>query len=281
MIVLPTAKSAEVNKPESLRGGDFEVEIVADVPYFETKDGDPNKHKLDLYLPKGHKDFPVLLFVHGGGWTKGDRKSFERLGRVFARNGVGTVVISYRLTPEVRHPGHIEDVARAFAWTNKNIAKYGGRPDTIFISGHSAGGHLVALLATDESYLKAVGLTIGNIKGVIPISGVYNLAPGHFTRVFGEDAEVRRQASPLTHVRNDLPPMLVLVADKETANFIKMAEDFAAALQKAKCNAVCVKAADRNHGTIVGNIPNEDDPATQRILAFLAAHSNLKLTPKK
>ena len=278
-ILLPSLPAAD--EAVTLTGGNFEVEVVADVPYYEAKGGDPNKRKLDLYLPRGHKDYPVLLFVHGGGWTKGDRKGFEKLGRMFAKNGVGTAVISYRLTPEVQHPGHIEDVAGAFAWTQQNIAKHGGRPDKMFLSGHSAGGHLVALLATDETYLKAQKLTLGDVKGVIPISGVYTLSTGHFTRVFGEDEEVRRKASPQTHVRGNLPPMLVLVAAKESANFIKMAEEFAEALTKAKSTAECIKAADRNHGTIAASLANEDDPTTQAMLKFIARYSNLKLTPKK
>jgi acetyl esterase/lipase len=275
-VVLTSSIRAD-DKPAILTGGNFEVEVVADVPYYEAQDDDSNKRMLDLYLPKGHKDYPVLLFVHGGGWARGDRKGLEKLGRVFAKNGVGTVVISYRLTPQVQHPGHIEDVARAFAWTHKNIARHGGRPDMIFVGGHSAGGHLAALLATDETYLKAHSLTIANVKGVMPISGVYAIAPGKFTRVFGENEEERKKASPLTHVRAGLPPMLVLVAGNETTAFIKMADEFTEALQKAKSEAIGVKIAERTHASIIANIANEDDPATQRMLGFLAKYSNLKL----
>src|SRR5262245_63836394 len=104
----------------------FEVEVVADIDYYKGDDADKIKHKLDLYLPKGQKDFPVLFFVHGGAWKSGDRKLYGKLGETFAKNGVGTVIISYRLSPKVQHPAHIEDVAKAFAWTVKNIAKHGG-----------------------------------------------------------------------------------------------------------------------------------------------------------
>jgi acetyl esterase/lipase len=103
-------------------GGDFAVEVIPDVAYFAGPGADANKHKLDLYLPKGRKDFPVLFFVHGGAWTTGDRKLYAPLGQLLARNGIGAVVISYRLTPQVQHPGHIEDVARAFAWTHASTA---------------------------------------------------------------------------------------------------------------------------------------------------------------
>jgi len=81
----------------------------------------------------------------------------------------------------VKHPEHIKDVARAFAWTVKNCEKWGGRPDQIFLAGHSAGGHLVSLLATDESYLKAEGLKLSDIKGVMAISGVYRIPEIHLS----------------------------------------------------------------------------------------------------
>src|SRR3954447_11650612 len=136
----------------------FEVEVVADIDYYQGADADPIKHKLDLFLPKGHKDFPVLFFVHGGAWRQGDKNFFgfySSLGKFYARRGIGTVVTNYRLSPKVTHPEHIKDVARAFAWTSKNISKYGGNPTALFLCGHSAGGHLVSLLATDRNYLKA------------------------------------------------------------------------------------------------------------------------------
>src|SRR5438477_9094130 len=100
----------------------FDVEVVADVDYYKGDDADRVKHKLDLYLPRGQKDFPVLFFVHGGAWRSGDKNFFgaySSLGRFYARRGVGTVVTNYRLSPRVRHPEHVRDVARAFAWTVK------------------------------------------------------------------------------------------------------------------------------------------------------------------
>ena len=192
----------------------FPVEVVSDIAYREGKDADPSKHKLDLFLPKGRKDFPVLFFVHGGGWTTGDRKLYGQFGRVFAARGIGTVVISYRLSPQVQHPAHIEDVARAFAWTHKNIGKYGGRADQIFVTGQSAGGHLAALLATNETYLKAENLGLKDIKGAMPMSGIYLFRPGWLDRVIGSGPEAADNASPLNHVSENSPPFLILYAER-------------------------------------------------------------------
>src|SRR5438874_1699915 len=114
-------------------GGAFAVEKVIGIAYYEGMDADPVRHKLDLYLPKDQKDFPVLFFVHGGAWRSGSKDLYGPLGTVFAKNGIGVVVINYRLSPKVQHPAHIEDVARAFAWTHKNIGKHGGKADQLFV----------------------------------------------------------------------------------------------------------------------------------------------------
>src|SRR5437773_2522251 len=87
---------------------------------------------------------------------------------------------------EVLCTGNIEDVARAFAWTHKNISSYGGRADQIYVTGQSAGGHLAALLATNERYLKAEKLSLKDIKGVMPMSGVYVFRGGRMERVLGK-----------------------------------------------------------------------------------------------
>src|SRR5262249_25002871 len=158
----------------------FNVEVVKDLAYDDGPDADPVRHRLDLYLPKGQKGFPVLLYVHGGGWTKGSKEAAAKLAHTLARNGIGTAATNYRLTPQVKHPAHARDVAKAFAWLRAHIPKYGGRSDEMFLSGHSAGGHLVALLGTDPSYLAAEKLSLADVKGVIPISGVYTLKEGHF-----------------------------------------------------------------------------------------------------
>ena len=94
----------------------YEVETKRDLTYYDGAAADKKKHKLDLYLPKGKTDFPVVLFVHGGGWVFGDKNFFgvyEGIGKMFARHGIGAVVTNYRLSPGVKHPEHIKDVARA------------------------------------------------------------------------------------------------------------------------------------------------------------------------
>jgi acetyl esterase/lipase len=276
VLLAAPARADEAKKPakeEKL----FEVEVVKDLAYNDAKDADPDKQKLDLYLPKGQKDFPVLFFVHGGTWKSGDKKQYDRFGNLYAARGLGTVIISYRLTPKVQHPAHIQDVARAFAWSCANIGKYGGNAEQIFCCGHSAGGHLVALLATDESYLKAEKRSFADIKGVIPISGVYTIVPaGALAKAFGKDPEVCRKASPLNNVVGKHPPFLLIYGDADLPTLGWMAENMSAALTKAKCEAATLKMANRNHYTIMLDMLGAGDPTRQAILEFVKKHTEKK-----
>ncbi len=148
---------------------------------------------------------PVLFFVHGGAWKSGDKSDYRELGNTFAgTHGFVTVVVNYRLSPEVKHPAHVQDVAGAFAWTYKKISKYGGDPQRITIFGHSAGGHLVSLLAADASYLKAHRISTGKIRGGVSMSGRYDLAglprffaPVLYTAFGASDKAALRAASPV------------------------------------------------------------------------------------
>lgn len=265
-----------------------EVQAVRDLVYrdlYEGEDAAKAKNKLDLFLPRGRKDFPVVFFVHGGAWRNGDKNYafgvYSNLGTFLARQGIGAVITNYRLSPGVQHPEHIKDVARAFAWTCKNIAGYGGRTDQVFVCGHSAGGHLVSLLATDESYLKEQGLTRSTIRGVIPISGVYDVSPqavALFEAVFGTDLEARKKASPLNHVPADAPPFLILYAEKDFLSCDKMSEAFCRALREKKCEARTIEVKDRNHMSILVGLTRTTDPAARAILDFVAAHASGKPT---
>ncbi len=257
--------------------GTFAVEAVKDIAYYDGPGAHKTKHRLDLYLPRGQKDFPVLFFVHGGAWQRGDKAMlgiYGSLGRFYAHHGIGTVVINYRLSPEVRHPEHVKDVARAFAWTYKNIARYGGRPDRIFVGGHSAGGHLVALLATDESYLKAEGLTAKAIRGVIGLSGVYRVPDRYLASVFGTDPEMRKQASPIEHVRPGLPPFLIVYGDDDLPGCDREpAEAFARALRDKGDKAETLEVRECGHINVLMNAALPDTPVSRAVFAFIEANA--------
>lgn len=266
------------NSPSALsqsQGPPYEVTFVQDIVYYDGAGFNPKKHILDIYMPQGRTHAPVLMFVHGGGWTFGDKSLYAFLGRTFAREGFTTVVISYRLTPEVAHPGHIEDVARAFAWVYKNISKYGGNPEQIFVTGHSAGGHLTALLALDESYLEGHGLSTGLIRGALPLSGGYNLntLPG-FNAVFTDDPQKRRGASPVAHVDDKQPPFLIIYAENDYRTADTQALELLNLLKQHSTEAALLKIPAKDHITIITSVGQVGDPTTEAIVTFIRARTS-------
>lgn len=255
------------------------VETFRDLAYLEGQQADPVKHKVDLYLPAGRKDYPVVLFVHGGGWSHGDKKFwfdlYGRLGRAFAEKGIGVAVTNYRLAPETKGLDQAKDVARAFAWLYRNIGKYGGRADALFLAGHSAGGHLVSLIASDEHYLRDEGIDPKVIRGVISVSGVYDVRPELFlfASVFGRDSETRRLASPVTHVKAGLPPFLLLHGDLELPYCdATWADKFYDALHDAQVDCKVCPISKRDHLSIIAKVSEANDPAQRAILEFIAHH---------
>jgi acetyl esterase/lipase len=278
----------------------YEVKVVRDLTYYDLP-GDPDayRHRLDVYSPDGKGPFPVLFFVHGGAWVSMSKDDvfgllgYGTIARCLAERGLVVVVPNYRLSPGVKHPEHVKDVARAFAWTCRNIHKYGGAPGQVFVGGHSAGGHLAALLCTDESYLKAEKRGLKDVRGVIGVSGVYrvddleldlsatalrggasvkvNVRP--LTLVFG-DAKMARQASPLTHVRPGLPPFLLLNGGLDYPPLLRMSRELAAALKKARCEVEVKRLRWRTHETLLFDIPrlSADRGAVEAMVDFIERH---------
>jgi acetyl esterase/lipase len=247
-----------------------EVEVVKDLAYAGTPD---ERQKLDLYLPKGQTGYPLVLFLHGGGFSKGDRKDAAQFGETLARQGIGVAAVGYRLFPEAKHPQQVQDAAKAFAFLASNAKKHGWRADAIFVAGHSAGGHLAALLGTDEQYLKAEKLALSDVRGVVALSGAY-VVPEDRKDVFGDEA-ARAAASPQTHVKGGLPPFLLVYADKDSPGRDKLTKEFAAALVGAKVEALVVEAKDREHGTLFTKIA-PGDPTGDAVIAFIQKHSGKK-----
>ena len=287
-------------------GGNHGVRAIADVSYGDPFTIPPLKNSLDIYLPKDAKDFPIVFFVHGGGWTIGDKWPYFTLGHLLAKNGIGAVIVNYRLSPAVKHPTHVKDVAKALDWTFRNAEKFGARPDRIFLAGHSAGAHLISLLATDESYLKEYERSPKDIRGVIGISGVYTFEgewldkdmlrgwdwPGRRWRsgiawvltqmVLGSDAQMLTDASPIHHTTGKEPPFLLAYGADDLAGCEKMAREFSKRLREKKVEAKILRIPKRSHASIIAfAVVNEFDPLTREMLEFISAHSEIAMENRK
>jgi acetyl esterase/lipase len=250
---------------------------ILDIRYVTGEGAHATKHLLDLYLPTIDPrvgEPPLVMFVHGGAWRAGDRRLYKKLGHVFTERGIACAAISYRLSPEVTHPAHVEDCARAFRWVADHAAEHGYDRQRLFLCGHSAGAHLVALLATDPRHLAAVELSQSDIRGVIPISGPFDVRPeiGLFEQVFGKDAAVRRDASPLAHIDKGQPPFLVLWADRDMAGLPQSGREFAAALGRAGMDVESAEIANRTHATIMTRFGEAGDRTSEFTMAFVTKH---------
>jgi len=181
----------------------------------ETMKGDNYMQEMcvfDFYYPTNIKDFPTIVWFHGGGLTQGKRSIPEYL----KNRGFAIIGVDYRLSPKVKAVECIKDAAAATAWAFKNIEDYGGNKTLIFVSGMSAGGYLAYMVGLDKDYLTAHEIDANQIAGLIPFSGH---AITHFTvrqeiGIAGEQPIIDKMA-PLYHVRADAPPLLIITGDRE------------------------------------------------------------------
>jgi len=226
--------------------------------------------KLDVYYPEGRTGFNTLVWFHGGGLTGGDKGIPEGLKKSF----IAIVDVEYRLSPKVKCAECVDDAAAAVAWTFKNIEKYGGSPDRIFVSGHSAGGYLTSMIGMDKSRLAKYGVDANSIAGLIPLSG-------HTITHFSVRAEsgvpdktpVIDGMAPLYYSRGDAPPILLVTGDREKEMLGRYEENayFMRMLKLNGCKDVTLyELQGYGHGMV--------EPAIQPMKEFI---DRVRPTPKK
>ena len=259
--------------PSSSRAADVRaaVEPHTNLTYYSGEGADKYRHRLDLYVPKGKRDVPVMMFVHGGGFTVGIKDQYAFVGQVFASYGIATAVINYRLSPKTSYPGHAQDVARAFAWLRAHAREYGGKPDNVFIAGHSAGATLVAMVAADPAYLREVGESIEHVAGVIPVSGSFTQSgrSSMFQSPVPADREVVANASAINHVAGPHPPFLILYGDMDMPRTGEDAEAMTKALKAAGNSAEIHEIGGHAHMDMITGVTNPSDEGLRYILKFV------------
>ncbi|GAB4522660.1 MAG: hypothetical protein OHK0046_35540 [Anaerolineae bacterium] len=258
------------------------VETQRDIPYTIGISRD-ERQILDVYIPADVEDYPVLMFVSGGGWVDGNKDWVGNVGRTLARSGIGVVTVNHRLAPQANFQQQVSDLAEAFAWIKTRIAEYGGDPARVAIGGHSAGGHLIGLLATDPAYLQAVGYSTEDVAGVLLVSAVLEIEQGMFSGISAmlPDAEAARAASPLILV-NALqdtsaeqpptrPPFLLLVAESDYDALKTQAAAMQTALENANISVQSATITNRDHFNIITMIGAGDRDTTRTMLDWLRA----------
>jgi len=254
------------------------VSTQLDVPYLNDAD---RHHTLDVYIPaKKGAPLTVLIHIHGGGWEIGDKSLMKATGLFYASQGVLFVTPNYRLSPAAQHPAHAEDCAAAVAWAFRHAAELGGDSKRIFLSGHSAGAHLAALLATDPSYLQKFGIRPADLAGVIPVdSASYDLTSDANERLvknfirnsFGTAPAVLRAASPLHQLSgNKRFPRFLILNTTNRADAAKGAQTFADAFKRAGGEVQFVAVSNHTHSEMATGMYNPADPVGRAILSFLS-----------
>lgn len=178
--------------------------------------------KLDIYYPTNLKNFSTVVWFHGGGLTGGEKFIPKEL----KENGNAVVAVNYRLNPKAKSPSYIEDAAAAVNWVFKNISVYGGNNKLIFLSGHSAGGYLIAMIGLDKKWLSKYGIDNNNIAAIIPFSGQMIT---HFIirkeRGIPEKQPIIDEFAPLFHVAKETPALILITGDKNTELFGRYEEN--------------------------------------------------------
>lgn len=243
--------------------------------------GQHPRQALDLYGAPGLRDAPVLLFVHGGGWSIGNRSGVNSLPAFAERHGFLLASAGYRLAPEVDAGGCAQDVAACAAWLIEKAGQHGGDPKRIFVAGHSAGAHLAALIGIDQQYLGAHGHTPVALAGIIPIDGAgYDAAaqmeylgerrgmlPDMYRQAFGDRAA---ELSPTRLVKPGIgyPPYLIFhVASRLDAR--RQSEGLASALRAAGGEAEVIAAPGETHRTINVDFGKAGDPEGERAAVWI------------
>ncbi len=215
---------------------------------------------LDIFAPAGSGPSPVHVFIHGGYWRRFAARDFSFIAPPLVAAGAVVVVVNYELCPTVSISEIVRQCRAALAWVHRRIGDYGGDPARISVSGHSAGGHLTGmLLATD--WPGVYGRPANLVKGALPISGVFDLAPIPYTFVqpwvqLGWD-EVR-DLSPLNHLPAVCPPIAIAVGAGETSEFIRQSQAYQTALADAGHPAAYLEIRARHHFDILDELENPD-----------------------
>jgi acetyl esterase/lipase len=256
------------------------VKVTRDIKY-----GPHERHLLDVFVPEGPAASPrgVLIFVHGGAFTRGDRRSppggpfYDNIMLLTASNGLVGVNVTYRLAPQHQWPAAAEDLGAAIRWVGEHIAAHGGDPARVFLMGHSAGAVHVASYVAHRPFHGSKGI---GLAGAILVSGLYDLTgtpPGPSEKAyFGENASKYAERSSLAGLVATAIPLLVAHAELDPPPFLQQAKQLNDALcQAGRCPRL-LALAKHSHMSEVYAINTADTALSGPVLAFVKGEKGEK-----
>ena len=241
------------------------------------------KQRLDLLVPATTQRAPLLLFVHGGGWSIGDKRTGAGVKAAhFTARGWAFASVNYRLVPSATVEQQAADIASAIAFARIHAAEQGLDPDRIVLMGHSAGAHLAALVGTDPRFLKAAGVPMSAVRGIVLLDGAgYDIAgqmarPGNpvagmYDAAFGKDVTRQQALSPTLHAAAPNVAKWLILPIQRRADSTEQSEGLAAALRPAGASVRVVPVPGESHSTLNKGLGESGDFATGEVDRFLAA----------
>lgn len=242
----------------------------------------PAKHTLDVYFPADVKGADVVIFIHGGSWKSGKKDTYNRIGNNFAKKGVVFVSINYRLSPQVKYDEMAYDCARAIDWVAKTIDQYNGNPNRIFVSGHSAGGHLAALVSMNEEFFQKAGVK-NSIRGVI-LNDAFGLdLVNYFQKTdsihasafyppFSTDAYSWQLATPLTYTQYSNLPFLIMTGEKTYPSIIEGSNLLTSMLEKEQKKVQHISLKGKRHIGMISQMYWKNNAVYGFMMDFMKAN---------
>lgn len=241
---------------------------------------DQHELKLDVYSPeKVESGRPVFVFIHGGRWKSGKKSQYKFLGRRMASKGVVTVIPDYRLSPHTEYRGATTDVAMALKWTKENISGYGGDSSRIFIAGHSAGGHLAALVSVDKYYCDSLNVS-NPVSGTILIDAfgldMFSFLSDEslkkhrtYYAMFGRDPDGWKDGSPVFHLNEKMKPFLMFVGTKTYPVIYESNKEFFEVLKRYHPESKPIIEMKKKHIPMMLQFYNSKNKGYEEVLRFL------------
>jgi acetyl esterase/lipase len=222
--------------------------------------GEGVRQRLDVFAA-GRAGAPTLVFIHGGYWQQNDKEPFAFLGDGLLPAGFNLAVVEYTLAPAARMDAIVVEIRASVAWVIEHAKELGGDPGRVFVSGHSAGGHLTAMAMSDP-----------RVAGGLAISGIYDLEPirlNYLNEKLGLDPAESARNSPLLHLPSRAAPLIVTVGLGELPELIRQSEEFAAAWRQRGLPGRYLPLASHDHFSILDELARPDG-ALVRALTTLA-----------